>query len=136
MDESGRRNPAHGVHIDLGVPTIVFLTVCSKDRAGWLADEKAHRVACRMAGSRCVAGGTLCADAGSCASFLYATGFGCSAGRMGPFLEEPFSAVHAGKGLALAVASLGYEIATGGELCGEVGVCAAKSGASGVGERG
>jgi len=42
MGENGRRHPAHGVHIDLAVPTIVFLTVCTKDRARWLASEEAH----------------------------------------------------------------------------------------------
>lgn len=31
-----RRKPASGVHIDLANPTIVFLTVCTKDRKQWL----------------------------------------------------------------------------------------------------
>jgi Transposase and inactivated derivatives len=42
MDDVGRRHPAHGTHIFLGTPTIVFLTVCTKDRAPWLACEAAH----------------------------------------------------------------------------------------------
>jgi len=32
-----RRHPARGVRIHLGQPTIVFLTVCAKDRVPWLA---------------------------------------------------------------------------------------------------
>jgi putative transposase len=39
-----RRKPAQGVHIDLGQPTIVFVTACTKDRARWLACEEAHRL--------------------------------------------------------------------------------------------
>lgn len=39
-----RRKPAQGVHIDLGQPTIVFVTVCTKDRVRWLACEEAHRL--------------------------------------------------------------------------------------------
>ncbi|MET0253874.1 MAG: hypothetical protein ABW214_07565 [Terrimicrobiaceae bacterium] len=38
----GRKHPAHGVPIDLGKPTIVFLTVCTKDRKPWLACDEAH----------------------------------------------------------------------------------------------
>jgi putative transposase len=51
-DTIGRKHPAHGVHIDLGKPTIVFLTVClvgrwgphipSKDRKLWLVCDEAH----------------------------------------------------------------------------------------------
>ena len=41
-DTIGRKHPAHGVHIDLGKPTIVFLTVCTKDRKPWLACDEAH----------------------------------------------------------------------------------------------
>ena len=33
----GRRAPAQGVHISLGQPTIVFLTVCAKNRRPWIA---------------------------------------------------------------------------------------------------
>lgn len=33
-----RRHPAHGVFFSRGIPTIVFLTVCAKDRQTWLAD--------------------------------------------------------------------------------------------------
>ncbi len=38
-----RRRPAHGVHIYLNEPTIVWLSVCTKHRKGWLACEKAHQ---------------------------------------------------------------------------------------------
>ena len=34
----GRRSPAEGVLISLHQPTIVFLTVCAKDRDTWLAN--------------------------------------------------------------------------------------------------
>ena len=39
----GRRKPATGVRIDLGCPTVVFVTVCTKDRISWLACEEAHQ---------------------------------------------------------------------------------------------
>lgn len=42
--EPGRRKPAQGVHIHLGQPSIVFLTVCTKNRAPWLACDEAHRL--------------------------------------------------------------------------------------------
>lgn len=34
--EVGRRHPARGVHIESGQPTIVFVTVCTKNRKCWL----------------------------------------------------------------------------------------------------
>jgi putative transposase len=37
-----RRRPAHGVVIDPSRPTIVFLTVCTRDRSPWLADRAVH----------------------------------------------------------------------------------------------
>jgi putative transposase len=37
-----RRHPARGVFADLGHPTIVFLTVCTKDRRPWLASPAVH----------------------------------------------------------------------------------------------
>jgi putative transposase len=37
-----RRRPAHGVLIDPSRPTIVFLTVCTRDRSPWLADRVVH----------------------------------------------------------------------------------------------
>ena len=46
--EPGRRKPAEGVRIDLGQPTIVFVTVCTKDRVPWLACEEAHRLLVRV----------------------------------------------------------------------------------------
>ncbi|PYI79593.1 MAG: hypothetical protein DME26_23110 [Verrucomicrobia bacterium] len=36
---AGRRRPVHGVRIDLGQPTIVFVTVCAKDRRPWMAQS-------------------------------------------------------------------------------------------------
>jgi len=39
-----RRKPAEGVHIELGRPNFVFVTVCTKDRHPWLACEEAHRL--------------------------------------------------------------------------------------------
>jgi putative transposase len=35
----GRHQPVHGVRIDLGEPTIVFLTVCAKDRRPWIGQK-------------------------------------------------------------------------------------------------
>jgi putative transposase len=37
-----RNKPAHGVWIDPGRPTIVFVTVCTKDRRPWLATKLNH----------------------------------------------------------------------------------------------
>jgi len=39
-----RRHPAHGVSLNLQGPTIVFLTVCSKNRVPWIADHEIHRI--------------------------------------------------------------------------------------------
>lgn len=39
-----RKKPAQGVRIDLGRPTLVFITVCTKDRVPWLACDEAHRL--------------------------------------------------------------------------------------------
>jgi putative transposase len=38
----GRQHPAQGVHFYAGQPTIVFLTVCTKERKSWLADAAVH----------------------------------------------------------------------------------------------
>jgi putative transposase len=38
-----RSHPVHGVRIDTFSPTIVFLTVCTKERQPWLADDAVHR---------------------------------------------------------------------------------------------
>jgi len=38
-----RRRPAHGVHISLNDPTIVWLSVCTKDRNRWLTCNEAHK---------------------------------------------------------------------------------------------
>jgi putative transposase len=39
-----RQNPAGGVHIDLGQSTIVLLTVTTKNRKPWLANQTAHEL--------------------------------------------------------------------------------------------
>ena len=43
MDEVGRKNPAAGVHIELDRHNIVLLTVTTKDRVPWLANETAQK---------------------------------------------------------------------------------------------
>jgi len=40
--EPGRKHPARGVLILSQQPTIVFLTVCTKDRQSWLAQPNVH----------------------------------------------------------------------------------------------
>jgi putative transposase len=42
FSEPGRKHPFHGVLISLQQPTIVFLTVCTKDRQTWLAQSTVH----------------------------------------------------------------------------------------------
>jgi len=42
FEEPGRKHPARGVLISSQQPTIVFLTVCTKDRQRWLARENVH----------------------------------------------------------------------------------------------
>jgi putative transposase len=44
MIEPGRQHPAGGVHVDVGRPTFVLLTVCAKDRKRWLACAEAHEL--------------------------------------------------------------------------------------------
>ena len=41
--ESGRRTPAKGVHISLGKPNWVFVTVCTEERRQWLAQDSVQR---------------------------------------------------------------------------------------------
>jgi putative transposase len=43
-DEIGRKNPAAGVHIHLGRPNFVLLTVTTEDRVPWLANPEAKRL--------------------------------------------------------------------------------------------
>jgi len=43
-DEPGRHKPASGVHIDLGQPTIVFVTVNAEHRAAWIAQPNVHQL--------------------------------------------------------------------------------------------
>ena len=40
--EAGRRKPAQGVKIELGQPTILFVTVCAVRPAKWVAMEVVH----------------------------------------------------------------------------------------------
>jgi putative transposase len=42
--EVGRRNPSAGVHIQLGRPNIVLLTVTTENRKSGLADSLAHQL--------------------------------------------------------------------------------------------
>jgi putative transposase len=42
FEEPGRKHPARGVLISSNQPTIVFLTVCAKDRQPWLASPTVH----------------------------------------------------------------------------------------------
>jgi putative transposase len=39
-----RKHPAHGVDFDSDKPTIVFVTVCTKDRQPWLASPGVHNL--------------------------------------------------------------------------------------------
>jgi putative transposase len=39
-----RKRPAHGILFVEGQPTIIFDTVCTKDRARWLANDTVHQL--------------------------------------------------------------------------------------------
>src|ERR1700722_13377912 len=39
-----RRRPVHGVEIHDSEPTIVFITICTKDRSPWLASPDVHEL--------------------------------------------------------------------------------------------
>jgi len=41
--EPGRRTPAKGVHVSLGGPNWIFLTVCTEKRERWLAQSSVQR---------------------------------------------------------------------------------------------
>jgi len=41
--ETGRHTPAKGVHVSLGGPNWVFLTVCTEKRERWLAQLSVQR---------------------------------------------------------------------------------------------
>jgi putative transposase len=43
-----RCHPVHGVHMTTGRPTIVLLTVCTRGRARWLANEQNHALLRRV----------------------------------------------------------------------------------------
>ena len=45
-NEVGRRNPAAGVHVQLGGPNFVLLTVTTEDRKPWLNNLEAHCFLC------------------------------------------------------------------------------------------
>jgi len=40
----GRRHPAEGVHVHLGEPTIVYVTVCAQKRVAWIAQPDVHKL--------------------------------------------------------------------------------------------
>jgi len=42
LDLPNRKHPAHGVRTRSDQPTIISLTVCAKDRHGWMADPQVH----------------------------------------------------------------------------------------------
>ena len=46
--EAGRRKPPQGVRHDLGERTIIFVTVCTKDRVSWLSCDEAHSLLRRV----------------------------------------------------------------------------------------
>jgi len=46
VENVGRKHPASGVQINLGEPTIVFLTVNTRDRRPWLAQPLVHECLC------------------------------------------------------------------------------------------
>jgi putative transposase len=43
-NEVGRKNPASGVHVHLGQPNFVLLTVTTENRIPWLANKTAHEL--------------------------------------------------------------------------------------------
>jgi putative transposase len=43
LQEPGRKHPARGVLISSQQPTIVYLTICTKDRRPWLANDLVHK---------------------------------------------------------------------------------------------
>jgi putative transposase len=47
----GRKHPNRGVHVSLQRPTIVFLTVCTKGREPWLAQESVQQALVKLWGS-------------------------------------------------------------------------------------
>ncbi|MHB8520066.1 MAG: REP-associated tyrosine transposase [Limisphaerales bacterium] len=48
LEWSTRSHPARGVQIDLGQPTIVFLTVCTKDRHRWMTQTPVQNALCQL----------------------------------------------------------------------------------------
>jgi putative transposase len=43
FEEPGRKQPASGVLVSVNRPTVVFLTVCTKERQQWLAQTAVHQ---------------------------------------------------------------------------------------------
>lgn len=39
-----RKHPAHGILLVDGQPTVIFDTICTKDRKPWLANDEVHRI--------------------------------------------------------------------------------------------
>jgi putative transposase len=37
-----RTHPARGIIVDPELPTLIFLTVCTRDRVSWLANDRVH----------------------------------------------------------------------------------------------
>jgi len=48
FSEPGRKHPPHGVLLSLQQPTIVFLTVCAKDRQPWMAQPRVQEALRRI----------------------------------------------------------------------------------------
>jgi putative transposase len=48
FSEPGRKHPGHGVLISPNQPTIVFLTVCTKNRSTWLANQNVCNALCKI----------------------------------------------------------------------------------------
>jgi putative transposase len=42
-----RKNPASGVHVQLGQSNIILLTIATEKREPWLANETAHQLLCQ-----------------------------------------------------------------------------------------
>ena len=83
-----RRNPAQGVHINLGQSNIVLLTVTTERRKPWLANETAQELlAPDLAGSHSLACRRLSAHARPYSLFLRSVGFAFYYREMDSVLE-------------------------------------------------
>ena len=43
-DRPQRKHPAHGIRFFDGQPTVIFDTICTKDRTRWLASHDVHEL--------------------------------------------------------------------------------------------